>query len=142
MSIASLFPGSLWLYLGAGIAAAAAGGWGGWEAKGLIDAPSLSRSQAETQKVTAEYAGYRATVAIAAANATAHSMAEQKRLQGEIGALEDKLAESQRKENAKSEALKAILAGAKAADMRPVGPSAGAYYDRLRADASDRAAGP
>lgn len=142
MGIASLFPGSLWLYLGAGIAAAATGGWGGWEAKGLIDAPALSRSQAETQKVTAEYAGYRATVATAAAQATAHSMSEQKRLQAQNDALQEQLAESQRKENAKSEALKAILAGAKAADMRPVGPSASAYYERLRNDAADRAAGP
>ena len=96
----------------------------------------------KTQQVTAEYAGYRATVASAAAAATAHAMAEQKRLQDKNNELQGQLAESQRKEDAKSKALQALLSSAKAADMRLVGPSAGAYYERLRADAADRAAGP
>lgn len=142
MGIASFFPGSIWLYAGAAIASAAVGAGGGWCARGVIDAPALSRSQAETQTVKAEYAGYRATVATAAATSTAHAMAERTQLQGRIDDLQAKLSEQQRIANAKSEALKAILAGAKAADMRPVGPSAGAYYERLRNDAADRAAGP
>lgn len=139
--LASWFFSSCWKYLaGAVVLALIAASYGYVHHKGVL--AGVAKEQVNTQKVSAEYSGYRATVSSAVAASTAHAMSEQKRLQSTIDDLQTKLLETQRTANAKSEALKSILAGAKASDMRPVGPVAGSYYDRLRADAADRAAGP
>jgi Skp family chaperone for outer membrane proteins len=103
----------------------------GWAVHKLGQVP-YSRLEADRAKLDADYSAYRAAVAENSAKASADAFAEQKRLQAAVAALESNLAETKRKDDAKSAALQKLLAGAKPGDMRPVGPVAGAYYDRLR----------
>ncbi len=113
-----------------GIAVLAFGG-GMWF-EGKLDAPALAKSQAETAKVNSDYSAYQARIAAGAAKADADALAQKQAQEASQAALQAKLAQAQKEANANSQKLKDLLDKAAPQDIRPLGPSALAYFAGLR----------
>lgn len=116
--------------LGAIGIALVAGGAGAYMAHKL-DQISLLQAQKETMAVQARYDGFRSGALAAAAESATDSLSEQTRLHGLLNKAQADLLETQRKADARSKALKDLLASATSQDMRPIGPTASEYYSRL-----------
>lgn len=99
------------------------------------DAASYAKLELSKATLRSEYSDYKARVAEDTDKATAAAAAKQMALQASNDALQAQLAATQRTANAQSEELKKILASAKPGDIRPLGPSALAYFERLRQQA-------
>ncbi len=118
-------------FLGAvGIALVA--GTGGAYIDHKFEVAAVTNAKLETAGVQSAYDAYKGTVAANAAKATADALAQQTALQASNNALQAQLQDQQRISDAKSQSLRALLASAKPGDVRPIGPTASSYYDRLR----------
>jgi len=116
--------------LGAIGIALVAGGAGAYTAHKLDQIPLL-KAQKETMAVQARYDGFRNGAIAAAAKSATDSLSEQNRLHGLLNKAQADLLETQRKADARSKALKDLLASASAQDTRPIGPTAAEYYRRV-----------
>ncbi len=123
--------------LGIAIIAAAVGGW----ATHKYDGIALSHAQTQTSQARAALSDYRASVAADAAKANAAALAQKTASDATIQALQAQLRTQQEAADAKSKSLLALLNAAKPGDIRPLGPVALSYYQRLRGNAPTATAG-
>jgi len=120
--------GSLFIGIASGVAGMALGAF----ITHKLDQIPYSRLEASKATIQSAYDGYRRGVAENTARANAKALADQQRLQDQIDAMQGMLAAAQEAERLKSAELRRILANAKPGDIRALGPSAMAYFDRLR----------
>lgn len=97
-----------------------------------IDQIALSKAQAQTSQAISSLKGYEAQVAASAAKADADALKQKQAQDAAANALQEKLLQAQKEENAKSDQLKAILNKAAPGEIHPLGEPALAYFAGLR----------
>lgn len=140
--LTSLFTGGIGGYaLSAGVGAilAASAAIYGTHA---IDQTPLSEARTATATLQSKYDGYKQRVATKAAQDSAKALQQKQADDANTNAIQAKLAQSQKDTNAKSDQLKAILDRAAPQDIRPLGPSALAYFSGLRSQSAGNPANP
>jgi hypothetical protein len=123
--------GNGWKYLAAVALAAAVWGTYQWEYSRGLSAGEAAQS-AITAKVQAAFDAYKVKVAGDLVKAQGEFNLQKAQLQKALADAQAGLAASQAAEGSKDKELKELLASAKPTDVRPLGPVARAYFDRLR----------
>lgn len=127
----SLFTGKLGGYLvSAGVGAVMAASVASYITAAIYRAP-LAEAHTATATVQSQFDAYKAEVAQKAAQATAVALAQRQADDAKANDLQVQLAKSQKDADAKSAKLRAILDKAAPQDVRPLGPTAAAYFDGL-----------